>query len=163
MTYAARSVESYRSEFDLLAKRLCGNAQAVDDARVLVVDDDPGASRLVVDLLQRAGFWRVETATTGRQGLAAMRRQMPAVLVLDVHMPELDGFATLREMPCNVHSRGVTSVLALSGDPAPAVRRAMLLHGADDSSSDRARAPNWSTMLFGSPAGRSRSIELWTA
>ena len=104
----------------------------VEDARVLIADDDPSARLLMVGLLERAGFWRVDTAAGGRMALAAMRRRPPAVLLLDVHMPDFDGLAMLRALSTDIPSRSVTSVLAVSGDASTEVRRSMLFHGADD-------------------------------
>ena len=48
------------------------HTSAVEDARVLVADDDPSARLLLVGLLERAGFWRVDAAAGGRMALAAM-------------------------------------------------------------------------------------------
>jgi DNA-binding response OmpR family regulator len=104
----------------------------VYDARILIVDDDPDAARTTARLLERGGLWRIDTAAGGRRGLAAMQRQTPDVLLLDVHMPELDGFATLRAMSTGGVRQSVTSVLAISGDPSPDIRRSILLQGAND-------------------------------
>jgi DNA-binding response OmpR family regulator len=108
------------------------HASAVEDARVLIADDDPSARLLMVGLLERAGFWRVDAAAGGRMALAAMRRRPPAVLLLDVHMPDFDGLAMLRALSTDIPSRSVTSVLAVSGDASSEVRRSMLFYGADD-------------------------------
>ena len=86
----------------------------------------------MVGLLERAGFWRVDAAAGGRMALAAMRRRPPAVLLLDVHMPDFDGLAMLRALSTDIPSRSVTSVLAVSGDASSEVRRSMLFYGADD-------------------------------
>jgi CheY-like chemotaxis protein len=104
----------------------------VEDARILIADDDPDVMRLTLRLLQRAGFAHVDTATGGRQAITMMRTRTPDVLLLDVHMPEIDGLATLRAMSADGRPRPVTSVLAVSGDSSPGIRRSMLLHGAED-------------------------------
>ena len=78
------------------------------------------------------GFWRIDTAAGGRQALAMMRGLSPDVLVLDVHMPDVDGLAILRSMAVDGRPQSATSVLAVSGDASPDVRRSMLLHGAED-------------------------------
>lgn len=72
--------------------------------RVLVVDDDPAMRDLLERALSRHGF-SVETATDGRSGLEHVRKDPPAAVVLDVMMPELDGWGMLTE---------------LKGDPATA-------------------------------------------
>ena len=104
----------------------------VEDARVLLVDDEHATLLTMARLLEKAGFWRVDTASSGREALAAMHTSTADVMVLDVHMPGLDGIATLRAMSNEGHSKRATSVLAVSGDATPLTRREMLLHGADD-------------------------------
>ncbi len=105
----------------------------LDDARILIVDDDATAACLMQRLLERDGFRRVASVGDGRQALAAMLEHPPEVVVLDVHMPHVDGFAMLREMLSGEERiNAVTGVLAVSGDHSPASCRAMLCGGADD-------------------------------
>lgn len=68
---------------------------------VLVVDDDSGGRRLTRATLKRAGF-EVAEAADGMQALASIRERMPDLVLMDVSMPEMDGFtacAQLRQMP----------------------------------------------------------------
>lgn len=64
---------------------------------ILVVDDDPRLRELVRYTLVRAGF-SVREAADGREALAAITRQAPDLVVLDVLMPELDGMSVCREL-----------------------------------------------------------------
>ena len=107
--------------------------RSVEDARILIVDDDPTAAHLMMRLLERDGFWRVVSTGGGWRALAMMLQHPPDVMILDVHMPDLDGIQVLREMQ-NVERRThtVTGVLAVSGDHAAATCDAMLQAGADD-------------------------------
>jgi len=66
-------------------------------ARVLVIDDDGDIRRLVAELLRRAGL-TVEEAEDGRSGLRALHRTSPDLVVLDVSMPDLDGWETLERI-----------------------------------------------------------------
>lgn len=65
--------------------------------RVLVIDDDPDSRFFARRWLGRAGFDVVE-ATSGESGLAAAAEQGPDVIVLDVHMPGIDGFEVARRL-----------------------------------------------------------------
>jgi DNA-binding response OmpR family regulator len=65
-----------------------------DAVRILVVDDDADIRLLLRELLERAGF-AVEEADDGRAGLAAIAAAPPALVLLDVSMPDLDGYQTL--------------------------------------------------------------------
>ncbi|HYV44555.1 MAG TPA: response regulator transcription factor [Myxococcaceae bacterium] len=66
-----------------------------DQPRVLVVDDDPHLREVVGFALRQAGY-AVEEAADGRAALEAFRRRPPALLVLDVMMPEMDGLEVCR-------------------------------------------------------------------
>lgn len=62
---------------------------------ILVVDDEPRIVRFVVMNLELEGF-RVVTASSGLEALRHAREDLPDLVLLDVMMPELDGFETLR-------------------------------------------------------------------
>ncbi|WP_426752544.1 response regulator transcription factor [Myxococcus sp. Y35] len=64
---------------------------------VLVVDDDPHLREIVRFALEQGGF-RVDEAADGRAALAQVDRSLPALIVLDIMMPELDGLAVCREV-----------------------------------------------------------------
>ena len=64
---------------------------------VLVVEDDPVASELLRRTLEGEG-WRVTVARNGREALAQMDREEPAIILLDLMMPEMDGFEFLSEI-----------------------------------------------------------------
>ena len=63
---------------------------------VLVVDDDPDVRALVTTLLDRAGYLVAE-AEDGRAALKALYEQRPDLVVLDVNMPDLDGWGRSSE------------------------------------------------------------------
>jgi two-component system, OmpR family, response regulator MtrA len=67
------------------------------DERVLLVEDDPSIREIAALGLGRAGF-RVTTASDGREGLARFRHDPFDVVVLDIMLPELDGFGVCREI-----------------------------------------------------------------
>lgn len=69
----------------------------MSDARILVVDDEPDIRFLVAELLRRAGYEVVE-AEDGRSGLRAVHDSRPDLVLLDVSMPELDGWQTLERI-----------------------------------------------------------------
>jgi DNA-binding response OmpR family regulator len=94
---------------------------------ILVVDDDVKILRLVRTYLERAGF-RVVEATDGRSALSAIEREMPALVVLDIMLPEVDGLAVLRA----VRRTDRTPVIILSARGLADDRIAGLAAGADD-------------------------------
>ena len=64
---------------------------------VLVVDDEANIRQLLTDYLHRDGF-DVEQAVSGEQALDALARRMPDLVILDVRLPGIDGFETLRRI-----------------------------------------------------------------
>ena len=72
-----------------------GAVDALSD--VLVVEDDPGAVRLLRESLEGAG-WQVRAASDGQAGLAAARDRRPDAIVLDVMLPGIDGWDVLRAL-----------------------------------------------------------------
>ena len=65
--------------------------------RVLVIDDEPPIVALVRGYLEREG-WQVFTAPDGQQGLDAVRREQPDVVVLDLMLPGMDGIEVCRQI-----------------------------------------------------------------
>lgn len=65
--------------------------------KVLIVDDEPDAVDFTKEVLEGEGY-TVVTASDGSKGLAAMRRENPDLVVLDVQMPDMDGFEVFQAM-----------------------------------------------------------------
>ncbi|MGQ3029956.1 MAG: response regulator transcription factor [Ferrovibrionaceae bacterium] len=83
-------------------------------ALILAVEDDPVLLRLVGLALKDAGH-DVITATNGREGLAAVLRHRPALVVSDITMPEMDGFAFLKALRDNHRQFADMPFIFLSG------------------------------------------------
>ena len=62
---------------------------------ILVVDDDPAIRDVVADILEMSDY-RVQTANNGAEALAQIRADQPAVVLLDLMMPVMDGWEFLR-------------------------------------------------------------------
>jgi DNA-binding response OmpR family regulator len=95
---------------------------------VLVVDDEASVRQALERALRLEGF-AVQTASGGREALGAVARQPPAVVVLDVTMPDLDGVSVVRRM----RAEGIdVPVCILSARDDVEDRVAGLQAGADD-------------------------------
>ena len=66
-------------------------------ARVLVVDDEPNITELLSMALRYEGF-TVKTAATGRAALTAVTQFSPALVILDVMLPDIDGLEVLKRL-----------------------------------------------------------------
>ncbi len=96
-------------------------------ARVLVVDDDPVTRDLLRGVLTRAGH-DVREAPDGKAGLRALYERTPDVVVLDVEMPELDGWQTL----ARIRDVSDVPVLMLTAKQTELEKVRGLQGGADD-------------------------------
>jgi DNA-binding response OmpR family regulator len=103
---------------------------AIPTAPILVVDDDAKIVRLVRTYLERDGF-TVVTAADGPAALEAIETHAPALVVLDLMLPELDGRAVIRAVRRDDEA-GRTPILVLSARSSTMDRIAGLEDGADD-------------------------------
>lgn len=99
-------------------------------AKVLVVEDDPAARRLISFALEQDGY-EVLTASNGLEGLTKAQTERPEILVLDVMLPGLDGFEVCRRLRADTETSGVL-VLMLSAKAQESDKATGLKMGADD-------------------------------
>ncbi|MDQ6737732.1 MAG: response regulator [Gemmatimonadota bacterium] len=88
---------------------------------VLVVEDDPATSELTRRTLEGEG-WRVTVATNGREAIEAMDREEPALILLDLMMPEMDGFEFLAEIRSPARASKVPVVVVTAKELTQAER-----------------------------------------
>ena len=100
---------------------------AVNTARVLVVEDELSMRRLLRLYLSKAGF-TVEEAATGREGLAVLLRGGVDLAIVDVMLPEIDGFELVRQ----VRRSSSVPLILLTARGEETSRVAGLELGADD-------------------------------
>ncbi len=65
--------------------------------KILVVDDDPDIREALTMILEAQGY-QVATAKDGAEGLASLKAQKPDLMILDLLMPRMDGFAVCKEL-----------------------------------------------------------------
>jgi two-component system, cell cycle response regulator DivK len=106
------------------------SAATRDRTRVLVVDDEPITRLLVKALLVRHRY-EVFQAGNGREGIEVARRERPDVTLIDLNMPEMDGYAAIRRMRTD-ERLATMSIIVLTGEEGPGVERRVLEVGADD-------------------------------
>jgi two-component system OmpR family response regulator len=98
------------------------------DETILVVEDEEPIRELVATALRFTGF-RVETADSGRRALAEARNNAYDLVVLDVNLPDLDGFALCRKLRADGER---VPVVFLTARDDPADLRAGFTGGGDD-------------------------------
>jgi EAL domain-containing protein (putative c-di-GMP-specific phosphodiesterase class I) len=102
------------------------------NARVLVIDDNLANIQLLVSLLERAGLRQISTATDAETGLRLAGEIQPDVILLDLHMPKMNGYAVLEALTASSTETNYLPVLVLTADTTKdAVNRALLLGARD--------------------------------
>ncbi|MEZ0218148.1 MAG: response regulator, partial [Rariglobus sp.] len=98
----------------ILAKHALSDAPRT----ALVIDDLPDNRALLTTLLEREG-WKVAQADNGRTGLDAIAAQRPALILLDLMMPVMDGFEFLRELRNREDGRDIPVVVVTAKELTP--------------------------------------------
>ncbi|HXW84164.1 MAG TPA: response regulator [Candidatus Binataceae bacterium] len=98
--------------------------------RVLIADDDETAAVLIATILRHAGF-QCECAQDGVQATEMARRKTPDVILMDVRMPEMDGFEALAALRNKPETRNVPIIMVTADQNEADIVRGLTL-GADD-------------------------------
>ena len=101
-------------------------------ARILIVDDEVGNVDLLRRLLERSGFTRVESTTDAREAAGRYVKFRPDLVLLDLHMPKLDGFAVMKLLEDRITNDTFLPILILTADIRPEIKRRALSAGAKD-------------------------------
>jgi putative two-component system response regulator len=100
--------------------------------RVLVVDDQPANVELLIAILRQGGFERVEWTYDPRVALGLFNSFGPDVVLLDLHMPHLDGFELMERFEKIAPGGVAVPVIILTADIDPRVKQRALEAGAGD-------------------------------
>ena len=104
--------------------------KTTDKTRVLVTDDEPITRMLVKLLLEREHFEVLE-AGNGRDAVDIAIRERPDLLLIDLNMPEMDGYEALARLR-REFTLATMPVIVLTSEEGPGVERRVLELGADD-------------------------------
>ncbi len=102
-------------------------ASSRNNATILVVDDEPAVLKVLVTRLELSGY-KVVSAKDGEEALDVFHKESPDLVVLDVMLPKLDGFAVCRRL----RAESIVPIIFLSALEAISERVAGLDLGADD-------------------------------
>jgi CheY-like chemotaxis protein len=91
----------------------------IHNASVLVVDDQPANVTLLVEMLRAEGYARVEATMDPTEVFALHRRSSYDLILLDLQMPEMDGFQVMEGLKAN-QADGILPVLVITAHCRPA-------------------------------------------
>ncbi len=90
--------------------------------RLLVIDDEQDLGRVVQIALEDLEGWQVVTATSGKDGLLMLKTGAWDAILLDISMPDMDGFSVFEQLQADPSTRSIPVVL-LTAKVLPADRR----------------------------------------
>ncbi|NCE89392.1 response regulator [Pseudomonas sp. L13] len=102
------------------------------DLRILIIDDKRANLDLVEQLLVREGLTNVLSSTQPLRTLELFNSFEPDLVILDLHMPEFDGFAVLEQLNRRIPSSEYLPILVLTADATRDTRLRALALGAKD-------------------------------
>ena len=95
---------------------------------ILIVEDDPVLRNLYVKKFSLAGF-EIRTGADGEEAIKLLQEQAPDIMILDLHMPKIDGFGVLEKFPKEMRTY---PVIILTNFEEPKNRERGKELGADD-------------------------------
>ena len=97
---------------------------------ILIIDDDPRIRETLADILSLNGY-KVVTASNGEEGIALASQSLPALIITDILMPIMDGFALLGACREDPQLQMVPVIVTSAKDGREDIRHAMELGAAD--------------------------------
>jgi putative two-component system response regulator len=101
-------------------------------SRILIVDDQPSNVMLLEGILHEEDFTSYRSITDSREALPAFVEYLPDLILLDLQMPYLDGFAVMKQLQACVAPGDLLPILVLTADITTAAKRRALSEGAMD-------------------------------
>jgi putative two-component system response regulator len=99
---------------------------------ILAVDDEESNLLLLRVLLHRAGYTNIKSTTDPSEVPELFVNAQPSLLILDLHMPEMDGFELMERLAAITNERRNTPFLVVTADVTEETRRSALSAGASD-------------------------------
>lgn len=108
------------------------NESDILNAKILIIDDAEANLKLLEDLLAKEGFHQVISTADPTRALDLYQAFAPDLILLDLMMPELDGYAVLEILSRHISKDEYLPVLVLTADATIAAKRKALALGAKD-------------------------------
>ena len=102
----------------------------MDKKRAVIVEDNPLVASAIQDCLSRHG-WNCHICSDGEQGLQQVRSQMPNIVLLELALPEIDGFEVCRRLRADTRTQAIPIIMLTSRGGAQDIVRGLDI-GADD-------------------------------
>lgn len=127
------ALDSHNNAADARPRRLPseGDTRSAKDALIAIVDDEPATVALTRKYLKDDGFQQFESITDSTTAIESFRAERPDLILLDLHMPQVDGFEVLRQVRRDNRTK-VTPVIVLTASRDKDAKVQALKLGASD-------------------------------
>src|SRR6266446_4518604 len=99
------------------------NETTLKEARILIVDDEVAATCLMTNFLNRIGYSNLRSINDSTLAFEMIETFVPDLILLDLAMPNINGFQVLGEVRANRRSEDQIPVLVITGLPTPENKR----------------------------------------
>ena len=106
--------------------------EIIRQSRILIVDDEPANVLLLERILQQGGYTNLNKTTDPRQVLEFFTLYQPDLILLDLMMPHVDGYALLTQLRSRIPDNHYLPILVLTADVTPKAKQRALSLGAKD-------------------------------
>ena len=106
--------------------------EIIQKSRILIVDDEPANVLLLERILQRGGYTNLSKTNDPRQVLERFTLYQPDLILLDLMMPHVDGYALLTQLRSRIPDNHHLPILVLTADETPKAKQQALSLGAKD-------------------------------
>ena len=96
--------------------------------RIAIVDDNPDVRRLIRRILQSQGDYTLFEATNGREAVELAQKEHPNLMILDLMMPEMDGFSVLEQLQSNPDTADIPVIVVTAKELTPAEKERLQGH-----------------------------------
>lgn len=129
-TLALRRGDTWENPFSFYIRVCVNDFPANHDAPLILVAEDNEDNRIIAATMLRHSGFRVICATTGIEAIELARTEHPALILMDVGMPELDGLAATRVLKHDAQTREII-VIAYTAHALPSDQEEALAAGCD--------------------------------
>ncbi len=113
-------------------RQLFPSEQQIHAAKILIIDDEEADIHVLEWAFQTARFPNIRSVTDSARALEAFNQFQPDIVLLDLNMPEPDGFAVLKQLRATAPVEDFLPVLVLTGQNTAETRREVMAAGAND-------------------------------
>jgi PAS domain S-box-containing protein len=141
-----RGASPDRAEPRLVTRHSLAEASGKTPPRILIAEDNAVNQKVLIAQVTRLGY-RADIVSDGEEALAALARTQYALVLMDLHMPVLDGYSATSRLRAREGLRNHTPVIAVTASVIEGEREKCLNAGMDDYLSKPVKSPDLAAML----------------